>query len=554
MELTTIPAYLAKWAAELPDQVWLRDRLGDSFQEWSWSQAKAEVDAAASWFESHFSAQAKIAILSRNCAHWVMADLAVISAGNVTIPLFTTLAPETTDYILNFAEVDVIILGQAENWDIVEPVVPEHIKVITLPGTQYSGAIASWDEIVEQARGNRPNFVCQPEQLVSLVFTSGTTGMPKGAMQTHESMLLPTARFDMAFKLCENPRLLSYLPLSHIAERQLIEMQSLMRHGVVNFNESLATLSRDMADTKPHFFFGAPRVWEQLQQAVLGVMGSQEALDGLLEADAEGIGAAVRDKLGLSDASYLLSAAAPISTALVEWFEKLGIILMEGYGQTEAMGLIANRVGERKVGTIGKCDPSVEIRFSEEGELQVKATGLSTGYYKNPEKTAETFVDGWVMTGDKATIDDEGFISITGRVKDYFKTIQGKFVAPVPIEDHFSDNPHTEQLCLLGRGYSKTVMVCVMSGIAQSLARADIEAAMLERAKSVNEAVDKHARIGAVIISDEAWSIDNGILTPTLKIRRDHIESRFGERAQELARNAAQQGEIFVVWDTEETA
>jgi long-chain acyl-CoA synthetase len=376
MELTTIPAYLAKWAAESPDQVWLRDRLGDSFQEWSWSQAKAEVDAVASWFESNYPAQTKIAILSRNCAHWVMADLAAISSGNVTIPLFTTLPPETTDYILNFAEVDVIILGQAENWDIVESVVPEHIKVITLPGTQCSGAISSWDEIVGENRGNRPDFVCQPEQLVSLVFTSGTTGMPKGAMQTHESMLLPTARFDEAFKLCDNPRLLSYLPLSHIAERQLIEMQSLMRHGVVDFNESLATLSRDMADTKPHFFFGAPRVWEQLQQAVLGAMGSQEALDGLLEADADGIGAAVRDKLGLSDAYYLLSAAAPISTALVEWFEKLGIVLMEGYGQTEAMGLIANRAGERKVGTIGKCDPSVEIRFSEEGELQVKATGL----------------------------------------------------------------------------------------------------------------------------------------------------------------------------------
>ena len=349
--------------------------------------------------------------------------------------MFTTLPPETAEYILDFADVDVLVLGKTENWDTVEPIVPKHVKVITLPGTQCSGAVSSWDEIVAEASGNSPGFECQPEQLVSLVFTSGTTGMPKGAMQTHESMLLPTARFDEAFHLRDNPCLLSYLPLSHIAERQLIEMQSLMRHGVVNFNESLATLSRDMGDTKPHFFFGAPRVWEQLQQAVLGAMGSQEALDGLLEADAEGIGAAVRDKLGLGDADYLLSAAAPISTALVEWFEKLGIILMEGYGQTEAMGLIANRAGERKVGTIGKCDPSVEIRLSDDHELQVKATGLSTGYYKNPEKTAETFIDGWVMTGDKAKIDEEGFITITGRVKDYFKTIQGKFVAPVPIED-----------------------------------------------------------------------------------------------------------------------
>lgn len=549
MTLSTIPQYLDKWASELPDQVWLRDRQGDNYSELTWSQAKAEVDAVASWFEQNFPAQTKVAILSRNCAHWVLADLAIISAGNVSIPLFTTLATETTEYILDFAEVDVIVLGETENWASVAPIVPDHVKVISLPGVEVDEATIGWREIVSQSAGQSPDYRCQHDELVSMVFTSGTTGMPKGAMQTHDSLLLPTARFDDAFHLRENPRFLSYLPLSHIAERQLVEIQSLMLHGTVDFNESLATLSRDMSSCRPHFFFGAPRVWEQLQQGVLAAMGSQEALDGLLEADAEGMGVAVRDKLGLSDTDYLLSAAAPISTALIEWYEKLGIIIMEGYGQTEAMGLIANRDGDRKVGSIGKADPNIEIRLSREGELQVKASGLSTGYYKNPEKTAETFVDGWVHTGDKATIDEQGFVTITGRVKDYFKTIQGKFVAPVPIEDHFSDNPHSEQLCLLGRGYSKTVMVCVISEMAQALARAELEAAMLASAQLVNEAIDKHARIGAVIVTSEAWSIENGVLTPTLKIRRDEIEARFGERAAALATQSAQQREVLVVWD-----
>ncbi|MDG2273078.1 MAG: AMP-binding protein, partial [Halioglobus sp.] len=185
---------------------------------------------------------------------------------------------------------------------------------------------------------------------------------------------------------------------------------------------------------------------------------------------------------------------------------------------------------------------------SDEGELLARADGLAAGYYKDPEKTAETFRDGWIYTGDKARIDDEGFIFLTGRVKDYFKTIQGKFVAPTPIENEFAKHPHTEQLCLLGRGYSKTVMVCVPSALAQQEEPEKIAMALQEHARMVNEGVDKHARIGAVILSTEVWAIDNGMLTPTLKIRREQIEQRFGEQAQIMAKAAAVQGELLVEW------
>ena len=221
---------------------------------------------------------------------------------------------------------------------------------------------------------------------------------------------------------------------------------------------------------------------------------------------------------------------------------------MEGFGQTEAMGLTANTHQERRIGSIGKAVGAVAYRLSEEDELIVKATGLSPGYYNMPEKTAETFVDGWIHTGDKARVDEDGFIFLTGRVKDYFKTIQGKFVAPTPIENLFSENVHTEQQCLLGRGYSKTVMTCVLSALSQEEDRSTIEETLLGHINAINREVEHHARIGAVIVSSDPWTIDNEILTPTMKIRREQVEARFGELAQGLGRKAAVEGSILVHW------
>ena len=545
----TFMGYLDQWNNEVPDKTWLRERSGDDTRDWTWREAHDEIYALGAWEEQHLEGHGhRVGLLSRNRAHWFFADMGSIAAGNVVVPMFTTLPGETANYVMDFTEMKLLFVGETENWDQIREVLPDDIQLVTLPGVELEEAHLAWEDIVGPCRGQRPDYQCQADDLVSLVFTSGTTGLPKGVMQTHSSNLIPITRFTDAFATPSGARFFSYLPLSHIAERQIVEGSSLANCGEVHFNENMGTLLRDLPACRPHVMFGPPRVWEQLQQGIISKFGSQEAIDAALEADREGVGKMVREGLGLDEALYILTAAAPTPPALISWYEELGITLNEGFGQTECMGPIVGSMESRRVGSIGKPMPGVEVRLSEEDELQVKAPGCSPGYYKNPEKTAETFVDGWVYTGDKARVDEDGFYYITGRVKDYFKTIQGKFVAPTPMENIFAESDFAEQLCLLGRGYSKTVMTCVLGTTAQERPREEIEADLLDRVQTINNDVDKHARIGAVMVSTEPWSIENGVLTPTMKIRREKVEERFGERAQELARQSAEQGKVLVEW------
>jgi long-chain acyl-CoA synthetase len=543
----TVVECLDRWVRESPERTWLRDRQGGDFREWSWRTAREELQTVASWLEAEYGDKGRrFALLSRNRAHWVLADMAIIASGNVTVPIFTTQGVDTTQYILDFAGVEVLFLGESENWERIAPIVPDGVRLVALPGVVPARPHLRWEDIVREHRGGQAQHRGRPDELVSLIFTSGTTGRPKGVMQTHDSLLIPIERARQPFGVRQHSRFFSYLPLSHMAERTLVWIQSLILCGEITFNESMATLVPEMAEARPTYFFGAPRVWEQLQQLSLGEFGSQQALDRALAEDPEGVVERARAMLGFEDTDYLLTGAAPTPAALIHWYERLGVSLREGYGQTEAMALIVNTREACRVGSIGRAVEGVEAKITESGELLCRAEGLSPGYYELPEKTAETFVDGWVHTGDKARVDADGFYYLTGRVKDYFKTIQGKFVAPAPIEGEFAECQWVEQQCLLGRGYAKTVMVCVLSGIAQQQDPTLVEKDLLARVEALNGTLEKHARIGAVIVCQEPWSIENGVLTPTLKIKRDEVEARFGERAQLLAQEAAAQHQLLV--------
>ena len=548
MEHSTLPALVAHWADTCPDKVWMRDLREDGSEDYTWGEANAQINAIAAMLEDRFGSGERMVVLSRNRPHWFMADLAIIASGNVTVAMFTTLPASTAEYIMDFTDTRVVFVGETANWAAVSGVLPDGVTLITLPGVDIEQPHLKWEDLLAEWQGKSPNYECKPDDLMSLVFTSGTTGMPKGVMQTHESNLIPIRRFINAFGIRENPQYFSYLPLSHIAERQIVEFSSIVACGEVNFNESLETILRDLQRPRPHMFFGPPRIWEQFQQAVIGKFGGQEALEQALAQDKEGIGKLVLDTLGLNQVEYCLTAAAPTPPALIHWWQDLGLTLMEGFGQTEAMGVIVSSHEERRIGSIGKPVGDVEYKITEEGELAVRAEGCTPGYYKQPDKTAELIRDGWYHTGDKARVDEDGFIYLTGRVKDYFKTIQGKFVAPPPIEGEFTKNPNAEQQCLLGRGYSKTVMVAVLTEEARQRDEAAVEASLRETVQAINGEIEKHARIGAVIVSREPWSIENEVLTPTLKIKREKVEERFGELAEKLARQSAEQGELLVRW------
>ena len=548
MSNDTITGLVSHWAETCPDRLWLRDLHADGSDDYTWAEAYAEIQAMAAMLEDRFGYGERMAILSRNRPHWFIADLAIIASGNVSVSLFTTLPASTAEYILDFTETRVLFVGETHNWEAVSTVLPEGVTLITLPGVSLDQPHLRWEDLLEEWRGRAPAYECAADDTIALVFTSGTTGLPKGVIQTHSSNLVPIRRFIQAFGIRDNPRYFSYLPLSHIAERQIVEFSSVVVCGEVSFNESLETILRDLQRTRPHMFFGPPRIWEQFQQAIIGKFGGQAALDKALAADREGVGKMVLDTMGLNEVEFCLVAAAPTPPALIHWWEKFGLILMEGFGQTEAMGLIVSSPDQRRIGSIGKPIGEVQYRITEDGELAVKAEGCTPGYYRMPEKTAELIRDGWIHTGDKARVDEDGFLYITGRVKDYFKTIQGKYVAPPPIEGEFAKNPHAEQQCLLGRGYSKTVMVAVLTPEARQLSREELEASFLATLEEINAAAEKHARIGAAILSSEAWDIANEVLTPTLKIRRDRVEELFGEIACALALRSAEEGKVLLHW------
>ena len=300
MTPNTLPDLVALWAEQNPEKPWLRDlREGDS-DDYSWRQANEQISAIGAMLNQRFGQGEKMVMLSRNRAHWVMADLAIISSGNVTVSMFTTLPGATAEYIFELTQAKVLFVGETSNWDQIIAVLPEDILLVTLPGVELEQPHEKWEDLLAQHAGQTPGYRCQPDDMISLVFTSGTTGMPKGVIQTHNSNLIPIRRFTNIFGIAESPRYFSYLPLSHIAERQIVEFSSIVLGGEIFFNESMDTLSRDLPRARPHVFFGPPRVWEQLQQAVIGKFGGKDALEAALLQDKAGVGQLVLEGLGLN--------------------------------------------------------------------------------------------------------------------------------------------------------------------------------------------------------------------------------------------------------------
>lgn len=515
------------WVDKTPNNILFRQPVNRVQKDYTYKQVDTEARKMANaLLLKGIKKGDHIAILSKNCAHWIMADLAIMMAGCVSIPIYPTLDPDGIRDILLHSETIAIIVGKLDDYDKQKPGIPDIIKI----GVEFYGINEdeSWEKMVDSSEPLQEIHELVPDDLITILYTSGTTGSPKGVMHKVSSFNLITQTAIDILNVPHHSSYFSYLPLTHIAERIAIEQTGIYCGNTFSFPESLATFGDDLAKAKPWLFFGVPRIWQKFQEKILEKM-PQSKLTTLTGIPIIGgiVKSKIRKALGLNDAGACYSGAAPISADLQKWFGKLGIQIHQGYGMTEDCILSHfNLPGSNKYGTVGRPLPGVTSKLSDEGEILIKSEALMLGYFKEKEKTEEMFTDdGFLRTGDIGEFDHDGFLKITGRAKDQFKTDKGKYVSPGPIELQLTKNTAIDQVCVVGTGISQPIALIIPSESGKAMQRQALDESLLETINNVNKTLPKHEAISKAVIMREEWTVDNGLMTPTLKVKRNRVEN-----------------------------
>ena len=537
---------LYQWEQTTPDKtVFTQPMGGGVVREWTWKQAVEEVRRMAAYLKGlNLEPGTRIALLAKNSAHWMMADWAIWMAGHVSVPLYPTLAANTVRQILDHSESKLLFVGKLDVWNDMKAGVPEGLPMITLPLAPKVDAAKSWDALIAGTAPLADSPVRPADELCTLIYTSGTTGMPKGVMQTFGTFAWSITSGLKRVPLDQNGRVLSFLPLAHVAERMVVEHGLLATGMHVFFAESLETFVSDIQRARPTVFFAVPRLWVKFQQGVQAKMPPEKMAMLLKIPILRGI---VKKKvlagLGLDQVFWAAGGAAPMPPSVLDWYRSLGLDIVEVYGMTENCGLSHSTVlGKPRPGSVGTTYDGVQCRIDPgNGEIQVKGECVMLGYYKNPEVTAATFTDdGWLKTGDKGAIDSAGDLRITGRVKDLFKTGKGKYVAPAPIENKLATHPAIEACCVTGANLGQPLALLMLNPEAAAKARdaagrSALEASLAEHLKAVNAQLDPHEQMECLVVTADPWSVENDILTPTMKVKRNKIEDLFAQNYERWA-------------------
>ena len=534
-------ACLYHWEKATPDRVhFVQPYGGGEVRELTWAQAMDQARRMAAYIKSlDFPAGSQIAILGKNSAHWLIADWAIWMAGHVSVPLYPTLNADTVQYILEHSESRLLFVGKLDTWDEMKPGVPADLPVVTLPlspDAPKEDHYKNWDEIVASTEPLQGEPDRDLSELATIVYTSGSTGRPKGVMQSFKSFNVCGTLMNDLVTADENDRMLSYLPLAHVAERIVVGNNSTYYGFCVYFAESLETFLSDLQRAKPTIFFSVPRLWTKFH---LGVCSKLPMKKQKILFNIPFLGKKVKHKvlagLGLEHVRIALTGAAPLPPPIIKWYNDLGLELLEAYGMSENMAYSHfTRPGEARIGYVGHANKGVEHRIDPDtGEIQVKSPGQMMGYYKQPEKTAEEMTDdGFFKTGDMGEIDEAGRLRITGRVKDLFKTSKGKYVAPVPIENKLGAHPLVEVSCVCGQDRPATFVLILLgedtqAALAKGGDKSAIEAQLSDLLDQVNPSLDPHEQMAFAVVVKDPWGIENNMLTPTMKIKRNVIEEHY---------------------------
>ena len=536
--LKTQLEYFYEWEKNTPNKVFLRQPYGDTWKTLTYAEAGQEARRMTTALrQMGLQKGAHISIISRNCYHWILADLAIMIGGYVSTPFYANLSADQLEEVIKKSDTKAVFVGKLDDWEGMKAGIPSDMPVIRFP--QYEGCAEidrgqHWEEVVAAHEPFEGNPLPKLNDIWTLIFTSGTTGSPKGVVHDYENvaLILRNEVLTNILKIRDTkaPAFFSFLPLNHIAERAAVELMALLSGGTISFAESLNTFAKNLQDTQPTLFFAVPRIWTKFYLGILNKMPQKKLnlylkipfLSGMVKKK-------IKQSLGLTRANLILTGASITPESLKQWYRKLGIDLREVYGMTEnGGGFTIMPENGHKAHTVGKPFPHAEGKIHPDtGEIMMKLPWMMKGYYKEPEKTAEVLVDGWLHTGDKGLIDEDGYFKIIGRVKDAFKTSKGKFIVPTILEDKFSDNAYIEQICVAGLGIPQPVAIVNLSEIGLTTHKDQVTSNLKERLSEVNKELHGHDRISTIIIAKDAWSPENKLLTPTLKVRRGAVDERY---------------------------
>ena len=527
------------WENTKANSLYMTQPIGDGkVVEYTWGRAVDEARRVAAYLKSlNLPEKSRIGLISKNCAQWVMTDWAIWMAGHISVPLYPTLNADTVNYILNHAECDVLFVGKLDDWDMMKPGVPESVRCISFPLSPPND-FESWDDIVAKYPPLEENTHRDPDELATIVYTSGSTGRPKGVMLSFRNMAFSAEGGTQVLGVGSEERMLSYLPLAHVFERTFVELGSLYTGFQLYFAESLDTFVQDLQRAQPTLFLSVPRLWVKFQHGVLQKLPKQK-LERLMKIPVVNklIKKKVLKGLGLSKVKLAGSGSAPLSSDVLDWYRNLGLELLEGYGMSENFAYShMNKPGRSRTGYVGEALPGVEVKISEQGEVLVKSPATMMGYYKDEEKTRETFTDdGFLKTGDKGEIDEMGRLKLTGRIKEIFKTSKGKYIAPAPIENRLMSHDAIEMVCVSGANQTQPHALVMLGEevrpkTADENFRKELEASFKNLIQEVNKTVDPHEQLAFITVVSDEWSIENSFLTPTLKLKRNVVEDAYQEK------------------------
>ena len=595
MAQTVIGMFLERTSKE-PDRDALKVKRNGEWQGISWRAYEETVRRAANGLLSlGIDKGDKVALISLNRPEWHEADLAIMATGAVTVPIYVTNSPPQLAYITGHSESKAIFVenaGQLEKVQKTRGELPALQKVIIFDpeGAALDDFVMSWEQLLsggDAHASSNPKALderiaaVEPGDLATLVYTSGTTGPPKGAMLTHGNIVWTCGALNKVLPVTPDERKLSYLPLSHVAERMVGHLTHLYGGGETWFAESIDTLREDLGACKPTVFFGVPRVWEKFYAGIKALLDglpdeqremAEQALQlGLKRVEAQQAGtslppeleekyqeadkklfALARAALGLDQAWALVSGAAPINVEVLRFFHAIGLPVAEVYGQTEDNGPTSlNPIDKIKIGTVGPPIPGVEVKIAEDGEILVRGGNVGPGYYKQPEATRELIDDeGYMHSGDIGEFDDDGYLRITDRKKDLIITAAGKNIAPQVLENMLKYSPWISQAVVIGdrRPFLSAILTLDQEKVTQFAEQKSIpfkDFAELTRHPDIQQLVDNAvaevndqlARVEQVkkwTVLERDFAQEHDEMTPTMKVRRKAIVEKYADTIESM--------------------